>query len=85
MIGLDLSGFDLDAPVPRDLIDTAGARGVASRFKLVVDIVDRENPAIRQLVQRLAGARGHYVLAGPPEKSSFEKRFSWRFSNGEAS
>lgn len=50
MIGLDLTGYDLDGPVPRDLIDTASARGVASRFKLVVDIIDREKPTIRQLV-----------------------------------
>jgi FMN-dependent oxidoreductase (nitrilotriacetate monooxygenase family) len=68
MIGLDLSGFDLDGPFPRHLIDIDGARGVASRFKLVVDIVDREQPTIRQLVQRLAGARGHRGIAGPPEK-----------------
>jgi FMN-dependent oxidoreductase (nitrilotriacetate monooxygenase family) len=68
MIGLDLTGFDLDAPFPRHLIDTSGTRGAASRFKLVVDIVDREKPTIRQLVQRLAGARGHWVIAGPPEK-----------------
>src|SRR6266851_1870944 len=68
MIGLDLSGFDLDGPFPRHLIDTESARGVASRFKLVVDIVDREKQTIRQLVQRLAGARGHWVIAGPPEK-----------------
>jgi FMN-dependent oxidoreductase (nitrilotriacetate monooxygenase family) len=68
MIGLDLSGFDLDGPFPRHLIDTESARGIASRFKLVVDIVDREKPTIRQLVQRLAGARGHWVIAGPPEK-----------------
>jgi alkanesulfonate monooxygenase SsuD/methylene tetrahydromethanopterin reductase-like flavin-dependent oxidoreductase (luciferase family) len=67
MIGLDLTGYNLDGPVPRDLIDTASARGVASRFKLVVDIVDREKPTIRQLVQRLAGARGHWVIAGTPE------------------
>jgi FMN-dependent oxidoreductase (nitrilotriacetate monooxygenase family) len=68
MIGLDLSGFDLDEPFPRHLIDTDGAHGAASRFKLVVEIVDRERPTIRQLVQRLAGARGHWVIAGPPEK-----------------
>jgi FMN-dependent oxidoreductase (nitrilotriacetate monooxygenase family) len=53
MIGLDLSGFDLDGPFPRHLIDTGASHGVASRFKLVIDIVDRENPTIRQLVQRL--------------------------------
>ncbi|MEW6639538.1 MAG: LLM class flavin-dependent oxidoreductase [Pseudomonadota bacterium] len=68
MIGLDLSGFDLDGPFPRHLIDTSSPRGVASRFQLVIDIVDREKPTIRQLVQRLAGARGHFVLAGTPEE-----------------
>jgi FMN-dependent oxidoreductase (nitrilotriacetate monooxygenase family) len=82
MIGLDLSGFDLDGPFPRHLIDTESARGVASRFKLVVDIVDRERPTIRQLVQRLAGARGHWVIAGPPEKIA-DNIQAW-FENGAA-
>jgi FMN-dependent oxidoreductase (nitrilotriacetate monooxygenase family) len=82
MIGLDLSGFDLDEPFPRHLIDTEGARGVASRFKLVIDIVDREQPTIRQLVQRLAGARGHWVIAGPPEKIA-DNIQTW-FENGAA-
>jgi FMN-dependent oxidoreductase (nitrilotriacetate monooxygenase family) len=82
MIGLDLSGFDLDGPFPRHLIDTEGTRGVASRFKLVVDIVDREKPTIRQLVQRLAGARGHWVIAGPPEKIA-DNIQTW-FENGAA-
>jgi FMN-dependent oxidoreductase (nitrilotriacetate monooxygenase family) len=82
MIGLDLSSFDLDGPFPRHLIDTASARGVASRFKLVVDIVDREQPTIRQLVQRLAGARGHWVIAGPPEKIA-DSIQTW-FENGAA-
>jgi FMN-dependent oxidoreductase (nitrilotriacetate monooxygenase family) len=82
MIGLDLSGFDLDGPFPRHLIDTEGARGVASRFKLVVDVVDRERPTIRQLVQRLAGARGHWVIAGPPEKLA-DNIQTW-FENGAA-
>ena len=68
MVGIDLSGFDLDGPFPRHLIDTSGPRGVASRFQLVIDIVDRERPTIRQLVQRLAGGRGHFVLAGTPEE-----------------
>ncbi|MFX5187559.1 nitrilotriacetate monooxygenase, partial [Acinetobacter baumannii] len=36
MIGLDLSGYDLDGPFPRHLIDTSGPRGVASRFQLVI-------------------------------------------------
>ena len=68
MIGVDLSGHDLDAPFPRHLIDTKGPAGVASRFQLVVDIIDRERPTIRQLLRRLAGGRGHWVIAGTPEE-----------------
>ena len=68
MLGLDLSGYDLDGPFPRHVVDTAGPKGVASRFKLVIDIVDREKPTIRQLINRLAGARGHWVTVGTPEQ-----------------
>uniref|UniRef100_UPI00397D5BC7 NtaA/DmoA family FMN-dependent monooxygenase n=1 Tax=Bradyrhizobium sp. NDS-1 TaxID=3080014 RepID=UPI00397D5BC7 len=68
MIISTFPGLTSMAPFPRHLIDSEGARGVASRFKLVIGIVDREKPTIRQLVQRLAGARGHWVIAGPPEK-----------------
>ena len=81
-LALDLSGFDLDGPVPRHLIDTRGVRGVASRFRLVVDIVDRQKPTIRQPVQRLAAARGHWVIAGPPEKIA-DNIQTW-FENGAA-
>ncbi|MCV9937903.1 LLM class flavin-dependent oxidoreductase [Boseaceae bacterium BT-24-1] len=82
MIGVDLSGYDLDGPVPRHIIDTNGPKGLASRFQLVVDIVDRENPTIRQLIQRLAGARGHRVVVGTPEHVADEIQ-TW-FEQGAA-
>ncbi|WID94588.1 LLM class flavin-dependent oxidoreductase [Bosea vestrisii] len=82
MIGVDLSGYDLDGPVPRHIIDTDGPKGLASRFQLVVDIVDRENPTIRQLIRRLAGARGHRVVVGTPEHVANEIQ-SW-FERGAA-
>lgn len=82
MIGVDLSGHDLDGPVPRHIIDTNGPKGLASRFQLVVDIVDRENPTIRQLIRRLAGARGHRVVVGTPEHVANEIQ-SW-FEQGAA-
>ena len=34
----------------------------------MLDIVDREQPTIRQLMHRLAGARGHRVVVGTPEQ-----------------
>ncbi|WP_295041990.1 LLM class flavin-dependent oxidoreductase [uncultured Paracoccus sp.] len=68
MTGLDLSGHDLDGPFPRHLIAPDNDRAEASRFKLVLDIVDREQPTIRQLMHRLAGARGHWVVVGTPDQ-----------------
>ncbi len=56
--------------------------GVASRFRVVLDIVDREKPTIRQLIQRLAGARGHQVVAGTPEQIA-DAMQRW-FENGAA-
>ena len=67
MTGADLSSYDLDGPFPREVIDDSGERGVGSRFQVVLDIIDREQPTIRQLLHRLAGARGHRVVAGTPE------------------
>ena len=68
MLGIDFTGHDLDAPFPRHLIAPDNARAVASRFQVVLDIVDREKPTLRGLLHRLAGARGHFVMAGTPEQ-----------------
>ncbi|MFG1291033.1 LLM class flavin-dependent oxidoreductase [Xanthobacter versatilis] len=71
--GVDFTGHPLDAVVSLDAFADAGpARTVASRFQLVVDIVKREKPTLRQLIDRLAGARGHYVVVGTPEKIADE-------------
>jgi FMN-dependent oxidoreductase (nitrilotriacetate monooxygenase family) len=82
MIGVDLTGYDLDGPFPRALIDASGERGVGSRFQLVLDILDRENPTIRQLSHRLAGARGHWVEVGTPEQIA-DRMQTW-FETGAA-
>lgn len=34
----------------------------------MVGIVERERPIIRQLLHQLAGARGHWTIAGTPEQ-----------------
>jgi len=82
LLGIDLSGHDLDGPFPRELIRIEGEVGVSSRFHVVLDIVDRENPTIRQLLHRLAGARGHWVEKGTPEQIA-DKIQLW-FENGAA-
>ena len=66
MLGVDLSGHDLDAPFPRHLVNFDSSESQSSRFKLILDIVDREKRTLRQLINRLAGARGHWVPVGTP-------------------
>lgn len=68
IIGVDLSGADLDAPVPKDAVEATRARAISSRHQLVLDIIDRDNPTLRQLLHRLAGGRGHKVITGTPEQ-----------------
>ena len=68
LTGVDLSAYDLDGPFPREVIDVDEERSEGSRFQLVLDIVEREQPTLRQLCHRLAGARGHRVVTGTPDQ-----------------
>jgi N-acetyl-S-(2-succino)cysteine monooxygenase len=61
-LGYDLSGHDVDKPlpeIPRDALSS-------SRVELFVDMAHREKLTIRTLYRRIAGARGHYQLIGTP-------------------
>lgn len=71
--GFDLSGFPLDGPIP-ELPETNASK---SRQRLVIDLARRENLTIRQLYQRVAGARGHWQVIGTPEQivDQLEERF----------
>lgn len=82
IVDADLSSHDLDGPFPRELISVEGERGASSRFHVVLDIIERENPTIRRLLHRLAGARGHWVRAGTPEQIAHNIQ-EW-FDNGAA-
>jgi FMN-dependent oxidoreductase (nitrilotriacetate monooxygenase family) len=65
MLDTDLSDHDLDAPLPDVGTTTEGNQ---SRFTLVTELAHRERLTIRQLIERLAGGRGHRVFAGTPEQ-----------------
>jgi alkanesulfonate monooxygenase SsuD/methylene tetrahydromethanopterin reductase-like flavin-dependent oxidoreductase (luciferase family) len=63
-LGVDLSELPLDQKVelPRVLPETNTHK---SRQKLVVDLIRRDNPTVRQLFRKLV-AGGHRVLIGSP-------------------
>jgi len=65
LISYDLSGYPVDKPLP-DLPDISNINGAKTRFQLIKDLGDRENLTIRQLYQRVAGARGHREINGTP-------------------
>lgn len=67
-LGVEFSLEDLDRPVDIAAINEASPLAKASRFQLIADIVRREQPTLRQLTHRLAGARGHIVVTGTPEQ-----------------
>ena len=58
--GLDLSGYDVDGPLPE--LDENNV--ISSRAKLLSDMARRENLTIRQLYTRIAGGRGHFDICG---------------------
>ncbi|NMV37853.1 LLM class flavin-dependent oxidoreductase [Ralstonia insidiosa] len=73
LTGVNLSGYPLDGPIPQ-LQTTNGSK---SRQALMLDLARREQLTIRQLYQRVAGARGHWQVIGTPEQiaDALEERF----------
>lgn len=67
--GYDFSHLDLDAPLsPEDFPDPETVEAARSRTEVIINIVRREKPTLRQLLARLAGARGHHTFTGTPEQ-----------------
>lgn len=67
--GLDFSHIPLDRVLsPDDFPDPARNQSSRGRTELIVGAVRRERLTLRQLLARLAGARGHFVMAGTPEQ-----------------
>ena len=67
--GYDFSDLPLDRPLyPADFPDPASVEAARSRTEVIVNLVKRDQPTLRQLLGYLAGARGHFVTAGTPEQ-----------------
>jgi len=67
--GHDFSALPLDKPLsPEDFPDPATVQAARSRTEVIVGLVRREKPTLRQLLGYMAGARGHFTTAGSPEQ-----------------
>ncbi len=67
--GHDFTHLPLDEPLaPEDFPDPESVQAARSRTEVIVGFVARERPTLRQLLAKLAGARGHFTFAGTPEQ-----------------
>ena len=68
MGGVSLRHLELDERVPLEAFGAAGSvlDNQRSRQQVIANIVEREQPTVRELLQRLAGGRGHNVVHGTP-------------------
>ena len=67
--GHDFSHLPLDRPLtPEDFPASETVQAARSRTEVILNLVRRDKPTLRQLLGYLAGARGHFVTAGTPEQ-----------------
>lgn len=67
--GHDFSHLPLDRPLrPEDFPEPSSVEAARSRTEVILSLVRREQPTLRQLLGTLAGARGHFTFAGTPEQ-----------------
>jgi FMN-dependent oxidoreductase (nitrilotriacetate monooxygenase family) len=67
--GHDFSHLPLDSPLtPEDFPDPGSVQAARSRTEVILSLVRREKPTLRELLANLAGARGHFCVAGTPEQ-----------------
>jgi FMN-dependent oxidoreductase (nitrilotriacetate monooxygenase family) len=65
----DFSHLPLDRPlVPEDFPEPSTVEAARSRTEVILSLVRREQPTLRQLLASLAGARGHFTAAGTPDQ-----------------
>ncbi|MGE3279631.1 MAG: LLM class flavin-dependent oxidoreductase [Alphaproteobacteria bacterium] len=67
--GHDFSHLPLDRPLaPEDFPDPGSVQAARSRTEVIINIVRRDRPTLRELLSYMAGARGHFTMAGTPEQ-----------------
>jgi FMN-dependent oxidoreductase (nitrilotriacetate monooxygenase family) len=67
--GHDFSHLPLDRPLtPDDFPPPSSVEAARSRTEVILSLIRREAPTLRQLLGTLAGARGHFVFAGTPDQ-----------------
>ncbi|WP_338452969.1 LLM class flavin-dependent oxidoreductase [Niallia oryzisoli] len=68
-IGVDLTGYDVDAPLPKSSGELEDKTNPQIRSNIIRRIAERENlQTLREVYEHIAGARGHREIVGTPEQ-----------------
>jgi alkanesulfonate monooxygenase SsuD/methylene tetrahydromethanopterin reductase-like flavin-dependent oxidoreductase (luciferase family) len=68
-LGFSLDGLADDEPIPAELLrDPDDAGGSQTFYRVILGIIARENPTLRQLLKKLSGGGGHRIVVGTPEQ-----------------
>jgi FMN-dependent oxidoreductase (nitrilotriacetate monooxygenase family) len=78
----DPSVFDLDEPLPPFILARPKLEGSQSRSDLIIELAQRENLTVREILSRLGGGRGHFTFVGTPDQAA-DTIISW-FEAGAA-
>lgn len=65
----DPSVFELDEPLPDHILARPKLQGSQSRSDLIIEMAQRENLTVRQILSRLGGGRGHFTFVGTPDQA----------------
>jgi FMN-dependent oxidoreductase (nitrilotriacetate monooxygenase family) len=68
VLELPVDAFELDGPLPAEVLRGRQLEGAQSRADLIVDVAVREGLTVRQILSRLGGGRGHFTVVGTPEQ-----------------
>lgn len=74
IVGMDLSAYPLDGPLPEVPLSNTQQ----GRQRVVINVARRENLTIRQLYQRVSGARAHRIIYGTPTEIADEFELWYR-------
>ncbi|MBV9686938.1 MAG: LLM class flavin-dependent oxidoreductase, partial [Alphaproteobacteria bacterium] len=67
--GHDFAHLPMDRPLtPEDFPNPGSVEAARSRTEVILSLVRRDRLTLRQLLGYLAGARGHFTMAGTPEQ-----------------
>jgi FMN-dependent oxidoreductase (nitrilotriacetate monooxygenase family) len=78
----DPSVFELDKPLPAFILARPKLEGSQSRSDLIIELAQREQLTVRQILSRLGGGRGHFTFVGTPDQAA-DTIISW-FEGGAA-